>query len=114
MNATQPIRLDDEDFGSPEGDVTEELTILTVDDLHDFEDEVPTQPGAPIEYRDWNPEDTRVVTYTTNPSMYPKDRPTTSIDAARAEVQAVHGRILETNTVPSRFFFRVNKVRSTL
>jgi hypothetical protein len=93
--------------------VEDDLTVVL--GVEDFEDEAPTQPGAPpAEYRDWRPEDTKVVAYTNNAAMYPKDRPCVSGEAARREVQAIHGRILETNTVPHRWFFRVNKVRSTL
>lgn len=83
-----------------------------------FVDEEPTNPTLPgwrpADYRDWRPEDTKVVTYTNNVEMYPRDRPCVSADAARRECETIYGRILETNTVPHRWFFRVLKTRVTL
>lgn len=108
--ADVPVPLEDVDI-DPEDD----LVIDAVDELslHDFEDEAPTQPLSPLptnyEYQDWDPKDTRVLTYTTNPQQYPKDRTTPSKAAAEAAVKAAHGRILETNVVPGRFFFRVKR-----
>jgi hypothetical protein len=98
-----------------EGDADRDL----VDDLalHDFEDEAPTQPLSPLptnyEYRDWKPEDTQVVTYTTMPERYTRDRVVVSKAQAKAQVEAIHGRILETNEVPGRFFFRVMRAKQS-
>lgn len=63
----------------------------------------------PATYRDWRLEDTRVVTFTNTPEKYPRDTYAESISKARAQCELVHGRILETNAVPGRWFFRVRR-----
>lgn len=99
---------------------TQETEVEVEVDLEDIADapidlivdECPSYEAPPqTDYRDWKHEDTKVVVYTTNPDLYPKDRPATSSAAARAECQAIYGRILETNSVPHRYFFRVWRVR---
>lgn len=59
-------------------------------------------------YPDWDPDDTRVVVCRIGNDIYPGPR-YESRDAARAAVEAQHGRILEANYVPGRAFFRVRR-----
>jgi hypothetical protein len=81
----------------------EEDVIPTIDDA------AAEQP-PPVTYRDWKPEDTRVVVYTTDPATYPKDRPATTRANARAQAELTFGRVLEANYVGERCFFRVMRV----
>ena len=75
-------------------------------------DFVPTVDQAePVAtYRDWNMEDTRVVTYSIRNDVY-KGRPADSREQALADCRLVFGRVLEANYMPGRAFFRVFKVR---
>lgn len=76
------------------------------------EDVVPTVDSAePVAtYKDWRPEDTRVVVYAVGNTYYP-GIPAESRDAALAHAKLVYGRVLEENYVPGRAFFRVHKVK---
>ena len=75
------------------------------------EDYVPTidVPVPQATYRDWLPEETRVVVYTTDPTTYPKDRPATTRASAKAECELCFGKVLEANYVGERCFFRVRR-----
>jgi hypothetical protein len=64
------------------------------------------RPGE-VEYRDWTPAQTRIVVYTSEPLLWPFDIPAADGEAARAHCEAHHGRVLEYNEVPGRFFCRV-------
>jgi hypothetical protein len=77
--------------------------VPTIDD--------PDDAPPPADYRDWRAEDTRVVTYTNDPDIFTRDRPAWTMEEARTKCQAEFGRILEVNSVPGRWFFRVFRVR---
>lgn len=84
-----------------------------IDDLPQPElasDVVPTVDGVNGEptYRDWRPEDTRIVTYAVGNTVYPGKYAETR-EAAKADCEVLHGRILEANYVQGRAFFRVMK-----
>jgi hypothetical protein len=86
--------------------MTDDITP-TIDDLEDL-----SPNDAPeVSYRDWTHDQTCMVTYTTEREKFPKDRLAVGLADARAQCQALFGRILEEVVLPAgapeRFFFRV-------
>ena len=75
-------------------------------------DRVPTAgQSVPVAtYRDWRPEDTRVIVCRVANDRYPGSRYETR-EAARAAVEAEHGEILEANYLWGRAYFRVRRKR---
>lgn len=86
-----------------------------VEIAEEYEDRIPTiddvdlDKPPPATYRDWRREDTRVVTYTTRPDKWPKDLVCSNRLAAKAHCIVTHGRPVEENYLPERFFFRVRR-----
>jgi hypothetical protein len=102
---SSPRDTSDDDVGLTEDEAVEVAeqyeeyrTVPTVDD---------EAPAA--SYPDWRPEETRVVTYTTAPHKFPKDRRAVTRAQATAECELVFGRVLEATYMPERFFFRVRR-----
>lgn len=85
-----------------------EAVELAEDYVPSIEDAALTSP-PPATYRDWLPEETRVLVYTTDPATYPKDRPATTRASAKAECELCFGKVLEANYVGERCFFRVRR-----
>jgi hypothetical protein len=86
--------------------MSEPLTEDIVPTIDDHERLTPDQPPEAT-YRDWTPDQTMVITYTTNPEKFRKDWACASRDWARDHCAAKYGRILEEVALPERFFFRV-------
>lgn len=98
--------------------VTETPTIAPREDINDLPvtvvqaDVVPTVDSAePVaSYPDWKREDTQIITYAINNTVY-KGKFAETREAAKADCELVHGRVLEANYVQGRAFFRVHKVK---
>jgi hypothetical protein len=73
-------------------------------------DDVVKDAAPSVDYQDWTSETTRVLVFTDDAELYPKDRLAADLDDARAQAALV-GRILEVNEVPHRWFIRVPRVR---
>lgn len=96
-----------------EGLTEQEAVAAAVELAEDYVptiDAVEASAPPPVTYRDWLPQDTRVVVYTTDPARFPKDRPAVNRAQAKAQCELVFGRVLESNYVGDRCFFRVRKV----
>lgn len=88
---------------SPAGIVEHQLDVVpTVDD---------EEPVA--SYRDWNPEDTKIIVYRygTHGKLYKYGTEVKDKAAALSACKERHGRILVANYTPGRAFFRVFKER---
>lgn len=70
------------------------------------------EPPKELEYRDWTPEQTRVICYTNQPSRYKFDLSASDAESARSHCEANFGKVLEFNEVPGRFFCRVMRRRA--
>lgn len=81
----------------------EPVPDLALDLVPSIDQEVPLAT-----YKDWRDEDTRVITYRIGNNLYPGKFAETR-DLARVDCQLNHGRILESNYVQGRAFFRVRK-----
>ena len=57
-------------------------------------------------YRNYRPEDTRIIVYSVGRLGYP-GRPVDTRDQALADCKRVFGKVLEANYVPGRAFLRV-------
>ena len=97
----------------PEPEVTQEEAIEIAEDHVPTLDQADDNAPPPVTYKDWVPEQTRVVVYTTAPHKYPKDRTAVSRAQALAECKLLFGRVLEANYLPERFFFRVRRTTCT-
>jgi hypothetical protein len=91
--------------------ITEEEAIKVAEDFIPTIDQADSDVPPTASYRDWRPEDTKVVTYTNAPELYPRDRFAPTLAVARGDCGVTFGRILEVNAVPGRWFFRVMKQR---
>lgn len=92
-------------------DLPEPQLIDDVPETVMSEDLVPTvdtERPALATYKDWQDEDTKIVMYRIGNNYYP-GKHAESRDAARADCQLLHGRILAANFVHGRAFFRVKK-----
>lgn len=73
-------------------------------------DQVDSEAPPAASYRDWDPKDTRVIKYSNDPEDLGRGfRIEPTLAQARAACQLQFGRILETNAVPGRWFFRVKR-----
>ncbi len=77
---------------------------------HAADDAIPTldQAEPSASYKDWNPQDTRIITCRIANDVYPGER-FSSRDAALKAITERHGRVIEANYVPGRAFFRVKR-----
>lgn len=81
------------------------VTVMQVDVVPTVDAEAPVAT-----YPDWKREDTIIVTYAIGNTYY-KGKFAETREAALADAQLVHGRVLEANYVQGRAFFRVQKVK---
>jgi hypothetical protein len=91
----------------PAQDLTEAEAVIIAEDYVPTVDQADEDKPPPATYRDWVPEQTRVITYTNDLERYPRDRYAPTIAKAKAECELAFGPIKETNAVPGRWFFRV-------
>lgn len=105
--AMTPLQRQLAGLDTAEPDLTEVDAVEIAEDYVPTIDQADTDKPPVASYRDWRPEDTRVVTYSNEPR--PGEKYADTLSQARAMAELAYGRILETNAVPGRWCFRVKK-----